>query len=139
MRATTLIVSLALVAADPPPASEHAETARWMVNTLNWGGLTTISTRGTATSVGDPFGNPYSFADVGGVPYVYASDLDASMEDVSTIVFEMSVKPRYVAEQLECHGRDDVFVFPPLSRDLEVDRPFRRRRSRPTARTQSSR
>lgn len=84
MRATTLIVSLALVAADPPPASEHAETARWMVNTLNWGGLTTISTRGTATSVGDPFGNPYSFADVGGVPYVYASDLDASMEDAFT-------------------------------------------------------
>ena len=124
MRATTLIVSLALVAADPPPAREHAETARWMVNTLNWGGLTTISTRGTATSVGDPFGNPYSFADVGGVPYVYASDLDASMEDVSTIVR---------------NGSDDVFVFPPLSRDLEVDRPSQRRRSRPTARTQSSR
>ena len=50
------------------------------------------------------------------------ADLDASMEDVSTIVRNDS---------------DDVFVFPPLSRDLEVDR--QRRRSRPTARTQSSR
>jgi hypothetical protein len=32
--------------------------------------------------VGDAFGNPYSFADVAGVPYFYASDLDASMVDL---------------------------------------------------------
>merc|ERR1712176_615235 len=57
-------------------------TARWMVSNLAWGVLSTTSTRSEGTSPGTAFGNPYSYADVDGVPYIYASDLDASMVDV---------------------------------------------------------
>jgi len=53
-----------------------------MAHALTWGVLSTVSTRDAGTSVGDAFGNPYSFADVGGVPYFFASDLDASMTDL---------------------------------------------------------
>ena len=67
-----------------PPASNHAATARWMVSNINWGVLSTTSSRSQGSTVGDAFGNPYSFADVGGVPYMYASDLDASMQDNAT-------------------------------------------------------
>ena len=34
-----------------------------------------------AASHAKEFGNPYSFADVAGVPYIYASDMDGSMID----------------------------------------------------------
>merc|ERR1712014_40390 len=57
-------------------------TARWMTSTLTYGALSTISTRTEATRVGDPFGNPQSFADVNGVPHIWASMLDASMVDL---------------------------------------------------------
>jgi len=70
------------VRSSPPPFWQKAKTARWMVSTLEWGGLSTTSTRTKGTTIGAPFGNPYSFADVNGVPYVYASDLDASMTDL---------------------------------------------------------
>ena len=53
-----------------------------MVSNLAWGVLSTTSTRSEGTSPGTAFGNPYSYADVDGVPYIYASDLDASMVDV---------------------------------------------------------
>lgn len=66
----------------PPPYKEHAATARWMAHTLVWGVLSTTSTRSEATKVGDAFGNPNSFADVNGTPYLYVSDDDASMIDV---------------------------------------------------------
>ena len=61
---------------------QEAKTARWMVKMLSWGVLSTVSTRGQGTNVSDPFGNPYSFADVDGVPYLYGSGLDASMIDL---------------------------------------------------------
>merc|ERR1719313_919017 len=61
---------------------DHAAFARKMVTSLTWGVLSTTSTRTQGTSVGDSFGNPYSFADVAGVPYFYASDMDASMIDL---------------------------------------------------------
>jgi len=66
----------------PPWFWEKAKTARWMVSNLAWGVLSTISTRSQGSTIGAPFGNPYSFADVNGVPYMYASDLDASMVDL---------------------------------------------------------
>merc|ERR1719420_1950210 len=53
-----------------------------MTATLTWGVLSTISTRSQGSNVSDSFGNPYSFADVGGVPYFYASGMDASMIDL---------------------------------------------------------
>lgn len=66
-----------------PSPSDHVATARWMAATLDWGFLSTTSTRSEGTQLGDAFGNPYSFADAGsGVPYFYASDLDASMIDI---------------------------------------------------------
>jgi len=67
-----------------PAPGEKAEYARWIVATLSFGALSTTSTRSSGSLVGDPFGNPYSFADVQGVPYIYASDLDASMIDLFT-------------------------------------------------------
>jgi len=66
----------------PPPAKDKVATARWMASTLTYGALSTVSTRSEATIVGDPFGNPQSFADVDGVPHLWASMLDASMIDL---------------------------------------------------------
>merc|ERR1712130_513713 len=64
-----------------PPANNTVATARWMMSTLWYGALSTISTRTDGVKVGDPFGNPYSHADVDGVPYFYASEQDVSMVD----------------------------------------------------------
>jgi hypothetical protein len=85
MRGVHLEVPSPTPIAVPPKPSEKAATARWMAKTLDWGVLSTSSSRAQGTSVGDPFGNPYSFADAStGVPYFYASDLDASMIDIFT-------------------------------------------------------
>merc|ERR1719446_1568443 len=72
-------------AVDPrPDPKEKVATARWMVNTLTWGVLSTTSARTFASTPGDAFGNPYGFSDASnGVPYVWASDLDASMTDLN--------------------------------------------------------
>jgi len=85
MRATLVVVSTlaATGVAQAPFHWKKPETARWMAKTLDWGFLSTISTRSDASSVGDAFGNPYAFADAStGVPYFYASMLDASMIDL---------------------------------------------------------
>jgi len=74
---------LSIVLAQPPPHDQHAAVARWMVQNLNYGVLSTTSTRSEASTVGDAFGNPYAFADAAGVPYFYASDLDASISDLN--------------------------------------------------------
>lgn len=66
----------------PPPAKDKVATARWMASTLKYGALSTLSTRSEASTIGDPFGNPQSFADVNGVPHIWASMLDASMVDL---------------------------------------------------------
>jgi len=84
------------------PGLEHKEeTARWMVHSLDWGILSTISTRllktdgglietrGTATTTASlpvPFGNVYSFADgtcnnSTGTPYFYGTFMDQSFLD----------------------------------------------------------
>jgi len=82
---TSYIERTALMKAAPPPDYKNQPaTARWMTTTLNWGALSTISTRSEATRVGDAFGNPNSFADVNGIPYLYVSNDDASMIDVFT-------------------------------------------------------
>ncbi len=67
---------------NPPAASEKIATARWMARWLDYGHIATTSTRSQGTSVGTAFGNPYSFADVDGQPYLYASDMDGSMVDL---------------------------------------------------------
>jgi hypothetical protein len=75
----------------PPKPADQVGTARWMVHTLTYGALSTTSTRSQGSSKGDAFGNPYSFADVAGVPYFFGSDLDASMMDLFAA---SSAKPR---------------------------------------------
>jgi hypothetical protein len=59
-------------------------TARWMVHSLDWGTLTTISTRLGGGEI--PFGNIYSFVDgtctkSTGIPYFYGTYLDQSLLD----------------------------------------------------------
>jgi hypothetical protein len=70
---------------DPrPDPSQKVETARWMVKTLNWGVVATTSSRSESSTPGDAFGNPYAFADASnGIPYFWASDLDASITDLN--------------------------------------------------------
>lgn len=70
-----------------PDVSAKAETARWMARVLDWGVLSTISTRlEDGDSIPIPFGNVYSFVDgtcaeSKGVPYVYGTYLDQSFID----------------------------------------------------------
>ena len=49
---------------------------------FTWGVLSTISTRSDGSTIGDAFGNPNSFADVDGVPYIYGAAMDASFVDI---------------------------------------------------------
>lgn len=67
-----------------PELWKKAETARWMVHTIDYGVLTTISSR-LPGSV--PFGNVYSFIDgscanATGVLYFYGTYMDASFRDM---------------------------------------------------------
>jgi hypothetical protein len=70
---------------DRPNLKNKEETARWMVHSLDWGVMSTISTRlkGEAPI---PFGNPYSFVDgpcdgSTGIPYVYGTYMDQTFKD----------------------------------------------------------
>merc|ERR1712166_784296 len=84
----------------PPLPFFKVSMARWMAKYLTYGVLSTISTRSYGTTVGAPFGNPYSFADVDGALYMYACDLDASMIDVFTGAKSGSI-PRQNSVQLQ--------------------------------------
>ena len=69
---------------DRPDVLEKEKRARWMVHSLNYGVLSTISTRLPGSP---PFGNVYSFVDgdcssSSGVPYFYGTYMDQSFEDV---------------------------------------------------------
>eukprot|EP00535_Pseudo-nitzschia_heimii_P004625 CAMPEP_0197179780 /NCGR_PEP_ID=MMETSP1423-20130617/4615_1 /TAXON_ID=476441 /ORGANISM="Pseudo-nitzschia heimii, Strain UNC1101" /LENGTH=234 /DNA_ID=CAMNT_0042629739 /DNA_START=54 /DNA_END=758 /DNA_ORIENTATION=- len=73
-----------------PDVSAKAETARWMVHSLDWGVISTISSRlggdGEEGSPAIPFGNVYSFVDGScekstGIPYLYGSYMDQSFAD----------------------------------------------------------
>lgn len=68
-----------------PDLWKKAETARWMVHTLDWGVLTTISTRIPGIMI--PFGNVYSFVDgpcenSTGIPYFFGTYMDQSFKDI---------------------------------------------------------
>mmetsp|Transcript_30951 Transcript_30951/g.62828 ORF Transcript_30951/g.62828 Transcript_30951/m.62828 type:complete len:194 (+) Transcript_30951:25-606(+) len=56
--------------------------ARQMVETYDWGILSTIST--LPGLEGTPFGNPISIAQVEGTPYFYVSALDQSLKDIAS-------------------------------------------------------
>ena len=73
-----------------PDVTAKAETARWMVHSLNWGVVSTISSRlGGEGSPAIPFGNIYSFVDgpcdkSTGVPYLYGTYMDQSFSDTES-------------------------------------------------------
>mmetsp|Transcript_5481 Transcript_5481/g.7190 ORF Transcript_5481/g.7190 Transcript_5481/m.7190 type:complete len:221 (+) Transcript_5481:132-794(+) len=67
-----------------PEVLKKKERARWMVHSLNYGVLSTISTR---LPDSPPFGNIYSFVDgdcesSSGTPYFYGTYLDQSFKDM---------------------------------------------------------
>lgn len=98
---------LSIALAKPPPHGQYAKVARWMVQNLNYGVLSTTSARSEASTVGDPFGNPYSFADSEGIPYFYASDLDASMVDIFT-ASEPSTRVSFAMSEAQLTGKASV-------------------------------
>ena len=68
---------------DRPNVLEKEKRARWMVHSLNFGVLSTISSR---LPDQPPFGNVYSFVDglcntSSGVPYFYGTYMDQSFKD----------------------------------------------------------
>jgi hypothetical protein len=70
-----------------PEIQKKAETARWMVHSLEWGVLSTVSSRlGDGQTSVVPFGNVYSFVDgpcdnASGVPYLFGTYMDQSFID----------------------------------------------------------
>jgi len=61
-----------------PNKADKADTARWMVHSLDWGVLSTVSTRLGNAENPIPFGNIYSFVDgtcenSTGVPYFFGT------------------------------------------------------------------
>ena len=69
-----------------PQFAEKERTARWMAHAIDWGVLSTISTR--KGFEGQAFGNPQSFIDGScanstGVLYFYVTDADQSMKDIA--------------------------------------------------------
>lgn len=78
---------------DRPNVLEKTRRARWMVHSLNFGVLSTISTRvvvsNGSTSSPVPFGNVISFADglcdtSSGIPYFYGTYMDQSFIDIQS-------------------------------------------------------
>ena len=73
-----------------PDITDKAGTARWMVHSLDWGVVSTISSRlGDKNSPAIPFGNVYSFVDgpcdkSTGVPYLYGTYMDQSFADTKS-------------------------------------------------------
>jgi hypothetical protein len=76
-----------------PDLTKKAETARWMVHSLDWGVISSISSRlggsgegGVESSIPVPFGNVYSFVDGScntstGIPYIYGTYMDQTFKD----------------------------------------------------------
>ena len=70
-----------------PDVWHKAAVARWMVHALDWGVLSTLSTRFSSQDSPVPFGNVYSFVDgpcdnATGVPYFYGTYMDQSLQDM---------------------------------------------------------
>lgn len=71
-----------------PDLWKKSLTARWMVHSLDWGVLTTLSSRlYNNDRISFPFGNVYSFIDgscsnATGTPYFYGTDMDQSFQDM---------------------------------------------------------
>jgi len=69
-----------------PEFTAKADTARWLVHSLDWGVVSTISSRLGQEGQSVPFGNVYSFVDgpcdgSTGIPYIYGTYLDQTYKD----------------------------------------------------------
>jgi hypothetical protein len=80
---------------DRPDLWEKARVARWMAHTLDWGVLSTVSSRlpgpeaGSGAAAAVPFGNVYSFVDgkcenSTGAPYFYGTFMDQTFRDIES-------------------------------------------------------
>jgi len=72
-----------------PDWRDKAATARWMVHSMDYGVLSTLSTRFAGQSSSMPFGNIYSFVDGScdnstGTPYFYGTYMDQSFQDMQS-------------------------------------------------------
>jgi len=75
-----------------PDVTFKAKTARWMVHALDWGVVSTISSRlggHDERSPAVPFGNVYSFVDgpcdkATGIPYLYGTYMDQTFADTKS-------------------------------------------------------
>jgi hypothetical protein len=93
-----------------PRVSHKKETARWMAHSLDWGVLSTISTRSEEEEETRPvpFGNVYSFVDgpcdnSTGTPYFYGMYMDQSFLDTrenTAVSFTLSE----ASFSFRCHG-----------------------------------
>lgn len=79
----SLVLLLALGGASAqPPIPQKAAYARWMVQNMTWGVMSTTST--LPGVLGTAFGNPVSFADSGdGTPVFCVTALDQSIKDLA--------------------------------------------------------
>jgi hypothetical protein len=93
-----------------PSVSHKKETARWMAHSLDWGVLSTISTRVEGVDTRPtPFGNVYSFVDgpcnnSTGTPYFYGTYMDQSFLDTrenTAVSFTLSE----ASLSSVCHGQ----------------------------------
>jgi hypothetical protein len=96
--ASTTSATTTTASSSRPNWRDKAATARWMVHTIDYGVLSTISSRfvvedaeSTSNSnnnnamMGVPFGNVYSFVDgknASGTPYFYGTYMDQSLSDM---------------------------------------------------------
>lgn len=100
-----------------PEVGDKAETARWMVHSLDWGVVSTISSRlggdnGNGNDKAVPFGNVYSFVDgscdeATGIPYLYGTYMDQSFADtVDNDMVALTLSESSLASV--CPGNDAV-------------------------------
>jgi Pyridoxamine 5'-phosphate oxidase len=95
-----------------PDLWKKAETARWMVHTIDYGVLTTISSR---LPPGSPFGNAYSFVDgscanATGTPYFYGTYIDQSFQDmVHNPAASLTLTEASLVSS-SCPGRSDKYL-----------------------------
>jgi Pyridoxamine 5'-phosphate oxidase len=105
-----------------PDVWKKAETARWMVHSIEWGVLNTLSSREISPLEDDsgpvavyPFGNVYSFIDgpcdnATGTPYFYGSFLDQSLKDMlRNPVASLTLSEASLASS-QCHNDDDATI-----------------------------
>lgn len=96
---------LAAVAAIPPP-EEAARMARYVLHSCDWGALATLSAQEGLR--GRPFANIFSLSDGppgpcggSGVPYLYLTDMEISVQDLEVSGAWGAVTPRVRSDPTE--------------------------------------